>query len=187
MADNVQWIKLRIGIFDDYNFKKMKRAKLNDKSIRDKLTAVWFEFLDLASQSKNKGYILKDIEDIAVMLDREEDEIRNCVDFYIKNKMLYAHENGLYITNFGYKNDCKYVLDCGDKRTTQLYKDWRLCVLDRDNFTCQKCGATNVCMHVHHIKMWSEYPEDRFKIENGMTLCSNCHKKIHSKGKRNGK
>jgi hypothetical protein len=56
------------------------------------------------------------------------------------------------------------------------YKKWREAVLKRDNYTCQLCGI-NECLEVDHIKTWSKYPEHRFDISNGMTLCKICHKK----------
>ena len=53
MAENVQWIRLKVGMFDGNSFKKIKRAKIGGVSYRDKLTAVWFELLDLAGGSQN--------------------------------------------------------------------------------------------------------------------------------------
>lgn len=35
-------------------------------------------------------------------------------------------------------------------------------------------------MEVHHIKNFSEFPELRFAIDNGITLCKQAHKKFHT-------
>lgn len=58
-------------------------------------------------------------------------------------------------------------------------KNWRRSIFIRDDFTCKKCGERNIYIQAHHIKSWSKYPKLRFDINNGMTLCKNCHKKVH--------
>lgn len=51
----------------------------------------------------------------------------------------------------------------------------RLEILNRDNFTCQKCADTEKTLHVHHRwykagkEPW-EYPDDIL-----ITLCESCH------------
>ena len=56
------------------------------------------------------------------------------------------------------------------------YMDWRNLVYLRDNYTCQKCGdSKGGNLEAHHIKSFAEYPKLRFDIENGITLCKNCH------------
>lgn len=59
------------------------------------------------------------------------------------------------------------------------YKFWRMKVFLRDNFTCQYCGERGCFLEAHHIKSWDKYPELRFEVSNGITLCKGCHKKIH--------
>lgn len=65
-------------------------------------------------------------------------------------------------------------------RQTVEYKEWRRLVFLKDKFTCQKCGIKSEknnfnYMEAHHIKAFSEYPELRFEVNNGLTLCENCH------------
>ena len=57
----------------------------------------------------------------------------------------------------------------------QEYKIWRSDVFLRDNWTCQTCQARGVYLEVHHIKSWANYPELRYEISNGVTLCKPCH------------
>jgi len=71
-------------------------------------------------------------------------------------------------------------------RQSSEFKQWRVAVFAKDNYTCQQCGAKHEVgnrpqLHPHHKKPFAEYPELRFVVENGITLCAECHRKIHKK------
>lgn len=51
-------------------------------------------------------------------------------------------------------------------------------VFERDNYTCQICGARGGDLQVDHIQSWKDYVELRFDINNCRTLCAGCHYKI---------
>lgn len=61
---------------------------------------------------------------------------------------------------------------------TTRYKKWRMEVFLRDNFTCQNCWKRGCYLEAHHIKSWAEYPKLRYIVDNGVTLCKDCHKLI---------
>jgi hypothetical protein len=56
---------------------------------------------------------------------------------------------------------------------------WRKSVYERDKYTCQKCAKVGNKLRAHHINNFADFPELRFAIDNGITLCNNCHKGFH--------
>ena len=66
-------------------------------------------------------------------------------------------------------------------RKSKKYLNWKSLVFVRDNRTCVWCGSTKN-IEADHIKSFSEYPELRFDINNGRTLCHNCHLKTDNYG-----
>lgn len=61
---------------------------------------------------------------------------------------------------------------------------WRRAVFERDDYACLQCGKRDVPLQAHHIKPWATHRDDRFCIENGLTLCAPCHRKMHPRGWR---
>lgn len=60
-------------------------------------------------------------------------------------------------------------------RHRREYKDWRIAVYERDNYTCQCCGSRGGKLNAHHINSFADYPEFRYDVANGITLCIKCH------------
>lgn len=68
-------------------------------------------------------------------------------------------------------------------RKSAEYKLWRKACYERDNYTCIFCGAKGK-VHADHIKPFCLFPELRFAIDNGRTLCVDCHRKTDTWGKK---
>ena len=61
-----------------------------------------------------------------------------------------------------------------DIRKSPEYQRWRREIRHRDEDTCRVC-AVQRNLHVHHIKPLEKYTEFATDIDNGITLCGNCH------------
>ena len=60
-----------------------------------------------------------------------------------------------------------------------LYKQWRKNIYSRDHYKCQWPNCTfKQKLNAHHIKTWANYPNLRYDINNGITLCSIHHKMV---------
>lgn len=72
-------------------------------------------------------------------------------------------------------------------RNSLIYKKWRESVFERDNYTCVLClrkrqSGDRVILNADHVKPFSLYPNLRFNVNNGRTLCVECHKKTDTWG-----
>lgn len=69
-------------------------------------------------------------------------------------------------------------------RESVEYKLWREAVFKRDGFKCIWCGLGSGNLNADHIKPFAYYPELRFSIDNGRTLCKPCHLTTDTWGNR---
>lgn len=87
------------------------------------------------------------------------------------------------------REDCHFYIDGRSPRNRIIkksfkYRNWRTSVFKRDNYTCRHCLKRGGELQAHHIKPQSLFPELRFSIENGLTLCRPCHLKTDTWGLR---
>jgi 5-methylcytosine-specific restriction endonuclease McrA len=72
----------------------------------------------------------------------------------------------------------------------EIARQWALSVKERDGYQCQnpRCKSRVGIMHAHHINSYIDHPEDRYDLNNGITLCEQCHTEFHAiygKGRNN--
>jgi len=63
---------------------------------------------------------------------------------------------------------------------------WRRDVLVRDEYTCQLCGFKHIHVEAHHLNSYTKFPTLRFNVDNGVTLCKDCHKYVHQELRKEG-
>jgi 5-methylcytosine-specific restriction endonuclease McrA len=64
------------------------------------------------------------------------------------------------------------------------HRTWREAVFRKDDYTCQNCGARSsagnpVYLQAHHVKRVVDEPFAAFDVDNGQTLCLECHRTFH--------
>lgn len=74
-------------------------------------------------------------------------------------------------------------------RRSGKYSAWRNEVFKRDGYVCQMCNAKSIKGHrvileADHIKPFASFPELRFDVDNGRTLCQPCHRKTPTWGQK---
>lgn len=71
-----------------------------------------------------------------------------------------------------------------DERIGNRHKQWSRSVKNRDGWKCrisnENCEGR---MEAHHILGWSEHPELRYELNNGITLCHAHHPKKRAEDK----
>jgi hypothetical protein len=65
-------------------------------------------------------------------------------------------------------------------RNSIEYKEWRIKVWSRDKNKCRMCGIRKDPMIAHHLDGFNIFPEKRFDVDNGVTLCDRHHIAFHT-------
>lgn len=95
----------------------------------------------------------------------------------------YQENIGQY---FSGENNWNYNPDLTEEerivgRNYPKYEEWRTAVFQRDDFTCQSCfDDTGGNLIGHHILNYTANPDLRTEVDNGITLCKDCHIEFHN-------
>ena len=57
---------------------------------------------------------------------------------------------------------------------------WRKKIFERDNYTCGVCEHRGDSLVAHHLDGWNWAKDRRFDLDNGITLCKECHYDFHN-------
>lgn len=66
-----------------------------------------------------------------------------------------------------------------DERDMYKMKAWRKAVFERDGYDCAKCGKHGGKLNAHHKSGYNLDLEKRLNVDNGITLCEQCHINFH--------
>lgn len=95
----------------------------------------------------------------------------------------YKNNIGQYKTganNYNYRHDLTEKERIMGRNYTE-YPLWRASVYERDNYTCRVCGdKTSGNLNAHHLDGYNWCVEKRVDVDNGVTLCNQCHTHFHS-------
>jgi hypothetical protein len=136
---------------------------------------------------------------------RNNSRCGHCIEMQWRD---YFLTYGCEIVNYTSYKNITYRCSCGEIRTTttHLFKIggkkcskcrtywskpnkipnrkklylWKKAVVIRDGFNCQIC-ATELVLCVHHIEAYSVKPDLAADVDNGITLCYDCHRNLHTK------
>ena len=67
-----------------------------------------------------------------------------------------------------------------NSRRSYADKKWKKSVHERDNDTCICCNKSNLSpKYAHHLYSYRDNEHLRFDINNGVTMCKECHFEFH--------
>ena len=129
-------------------------------------------------------YIIAEPDDVVVnFLAGVNTKSASCVLDYMVNEIIREldidYPNTIVLKQVYKKSITPKV---GKRKTGFLHQAWASLVKDRDK-KCTECGSV-YDLHAHHIKQYKSHPELRTDVNNGITLCGNCHRKWHSENGR---
>lgn len=93
---------------------------------------------------------------------------------YECSKQMQSGEN-----SYNYKGGV-YSSELEMFRKSYDFKKWQKDVFNRDDYTCQCCGDNKGGnLNAHHKDGYNWCVEKRVDVNNGVTLCKDCHKDFH--------
>ena len=91
------------------------------------------------------------------------------------NKTSFKTENMIGEKNVNWKGGVT-PLNAKERNSPEA-RSFKKTVLRRDDYTCQACGERGGRLEVDHVMPWAHFPDIRFEVLNGQTLCKLCHEK----------
>lgn len=160
------------------NYFQSKEIKKMSKVAGGNTYTIIYLKMQLASLQNGGKLYYDGLEDsfakeIALDLDESPENVKETLVILEKEGLIYyPDKHSMVVKRITSKRN----------RNSHEYREWKKAVFERDNYTCRKCGKRGGILNAHHIKSWAYYPNFRFSVDNGITLCERCHKQVHRKG-----
>jgi len=163
-----------------YQFKKGHKSNLGKKNVLD----MHWKVKDSSKMGRPKGY--KHTEEWRVKM---SETMKGKNNWSKGRKLSEEHKKKIGEAQKGEKN---HFWKGGisnrkrdDRRNDSAYNEWVRLVKSRDNWKCRinnkDCKGKVVA---HHILPWRNFPELRYEINNGITLCQSHHPRVRTEEKR---
>jgi len=141
------------GVVNSKSISKQKKKYLSNDQVREKK-----RLYNIAYRKKNRGKITAKRQEYLRNWEHTNRFKRNLKDFKMLSKQALVHK----LTHFEYK---------------RRLQAWSIIVRYNFKNRCAVCFAPS--KDSHHIIFRNKYPELSFNLNNGISLCSICHKEIH--------
>lgn len=149
-----------------------------------------------SSRWKEKVKKLCEICDTIFLVKPSHENTRRFCSYLCKGKWITKNKSGVNNHNYGkdyfgdknpnWKGGCKRS-ELSKLRNKKVYIEWKIKVLERDEKTCVKCEYKHKekgDIHADHILSFKYFPELRYELSNGRTLCRECHQRTDNYGGR---
>lgn len=165
--------------YEELGYDIPKKLNKNGKLVLDNKTYIKIKIEDLMKNSNKK---------VKVQCDCCKNIYEYTYNNYNSKRMgdkYYCFHCYASIFNSG-ENNCNWNHNLSEEdrlrvsRKSVSYNEFIRRVLNRDEYTCKVCENKNKQLEVHHLDGYNWCKEKRESIENGITLCLDCHSNFHS-------
>ena len=192
------------GDFAEWLHEKYHVEKLNSRDIAELVydkrkngpnIMGWMERLDIPKRTQSEAVALQWVDNPERKKQAAKDAVKNMgagTEGRIKLLKLMDSEEykeKISLANGG-ENNGMWNPDLSDEERERQryharrypgYQSFRKAVYERDNYTCVHCGDdTGGNLVVHHLNGFHWDEDSRTEVDNGVTLCNECHKEFHS-------
>ncbi len=104
------------------------------------------------------------------------EKAKNCTKRWKRN-----NPEKTLIINKRYLNKLGIVFGMNSEEYEGTLKTWSRVIKNLDNYMCKLCDS-KMKLSAHHIRPKHGFPKLALDLDNGITLCEDCHSEVHGFG-----